>query len=304
MTAGPSELAIVNGPLRATVRPEAGGALTGLWYLPKGRHREPVPVLRPAPPGARSPLEMASFPLVPFCNRIAGGTFRWEGETYHLPPNHAGDAFPLHGYGWYGRWRTVAVDDAALDLAWDDPGTPWPWACAARQRYGLTPDALVVTLSLENRSSTPMPAGLGHHPYFPRRASTRLTARLPTLWAPDAHLIPTGPVPNPRADAFARGLAVESLRVDEGYTGWDGRAVIEQPDDGLRIELLGAPDEAFHLYVPDAPYFCAEAVTNQPNAINDPRAVAPMVALAPGATLHYTLRLRVAPAAQTSATPS
>jgi aldose 1-epimerase len=289
-----NELRIRNGALEAAVRPDIGGSLAGLTYAPRGRAA--VAVLRSAPREASSPLQMASFPLVPFCNRIENGVFQWQGREVRLPPNHPGDAFPLHGYGWYARWRVATVEKSAVELEWVDDGAgAWPWPYTARQRYGLTPDGLVATLSVQNRGVTAMPAGLGHHPYFPRTEATRVRARLPVLWEPDERLIPRGPVPNPLADEFAAGCRIAGVRLDAGYTGWDGRAVIEQPDDGVRVELLGAAGHAFHLYVPDAPLFCAEAVTNQPNAIDDPRAVAPMQALAPGATMHYTMRIRVAP---------
>jgi aldose 1-epimerase len=286
------DLQIRNGALSASVRPHVGGSLAALRFERRGR--APSDVLRGAPAGADSPLQMASFPLVPFCNRIEGGRFEWEGREVRLPPNHAGDEFPLHGYGWYARWTPVVVEEAAVELEWEDPGGDWPWPYSARQRYGLTPDALVVTLSVTNRGRTSMPAGLGHHPYFPRTESTIVRAVLPVLWEPDDRLIPTAPVPNPLASSFERGCRIADVRLDCGYTGWDGRAVVEQPEERLRVELIGTPGDAFHLYVPDAPLFCAEAVTNQPNAVNDPRAAAPMVALSPGATLHYTMRIRVA----------
>jgi aldose 1-epimerase len=292
MSAAVNELAIRNGALSARVRPDIGGSLAGLWFDRRGR--APAEVLRTAAAGADSPLQMASFPLVPFCNRIAGGRFEWDGLEVRLPPNHPGDEFPLHGYGWYARWRVATVEEAAVELEWDDEGGDWPWPYSARQRYGLTPDALVVTLSVTNRGATPMPAGLGHHPYFPRTDSTLVRASLPVLWRPDDRLIPVAPVPNPLAAEFERGCRIADLRLDCGYTGWDGRAVVEQPEQRLRIELIGTPGDAFHLFVPDEPLFCAEAVTNQPNAVNDARADAPMVALAPGATLHYTMRIRVA----------
>jgi aldose 1-epimerase len=279
------------GGFRASVRPGLGGSLTGFWHAAGGH--APVAVLRPTPAGATSPLQAASFPLVPWCNRIEHGAFDWRGRTVRLRANHPGDAFPLHGYGWYARWRTVDVGAASVVLEWADAGGEWPWPYAARARYALEDDGLVVELAVENRADEPMPAGLGHHPYFPRTERTRVRARLPVLWEPDARLIPRGPVPNPLAAEFEAGCRIAGVRLDSGYTGWDGVATIEQPDDGLRVDLLGADGDAFHLYVPDAPFFCAEAVTNQPNALNDPRAAAPMVTLAPGATLRYAMRLRV-----------
>jgi aldose 1-epimerase len=280
------------GRWRFAVRPDVGGSLAGLWVdLPS---RRDVPVLRPAPDDATGPLQMASFPLVPFCNRIEHGRFRWRDREVVLPPNHPGDPFPLHGYGWYAHWRVVTVEASAVELAWESVAGDWPWPYAVRQRYAIEGDAFLVHLSMQNRGTATMPAGLGHHPYFPRTQATRLRANLPVAWPPDARLIPTDAVPNPRAAEFESGCRIASLRLDAGYTGWDGVAEIVQPDAGIRVEIRGARG-AFHLYVPDLPFFCAEAVSNQPNAINDPRAVAPMVALAPRAWLHYELRLAATP---------
>ena len=40
-------------------------------------------------------------------------------------------------------------------------------------------------LTLHNESATPMPAGLGWHPYFPRTPRTRVTARVGAIWLTD-----------------------------------------------------------------------------------------------------------------------
>ena len=46
----------------------------------------------------------ASFPLVPFVNRIRGGRFTFRGREVRLAPNMAGDPSPLHGQGWLNPW--------------------------------------------------------------------------------------------------------------------------------------------------------------------------------------------------------
>lgn len=285
------ELELRRGAFRATVRADLGGSLSGFWC---DRDDRTVAILRPAPPDADDPLQMASFPLIPFCNRIAHGEFEWEGRRVRLAPTHPCDPLPLHGHGWRAPWRVVRREAAAVELHWAHAAGEWPWAYEAWQRYALEPGALVIELSLVNRDREPMPAGLGHHPYFPRAARTRLRAQLPWRWEVDDALIPRLRVANPDAAAFARGLPLDRLRVDHAYTGWDALAAIDQPDDGLAISLEATAGDAFHLYCPQAPLFCAEAVQNQPNALNDPRAEAPMRRVAPGATLAYRLRIAVA----------
>ena len=47
----------------------------------------------------------ASFPLVPYVNRIRGGRFTFRGREVRLAPNMAGDPSPLHGQGWLSPWQ-------------------------------------------------------------------------------------------------------------------------------------------------------------------------------------------------------
>ena len=75
------------------MRAEAGGALAAL------RHRG-IDVLRPMPPDSASPLDAACFPLVPYCNRIRDGRFRFGGREVVLPPNFAPEPHSLHGLSW------------------------------------------------------------------------------------------------------------------------------------------------------------------------------------------------------------
>src|SRR5690349_784157 len=63
--------------------------------------------LRPATPSdvARgNPLGMASFPLVPFSNRIRDGRLRFEGRTIEIPLNFPPERHALHGHGWQRPW--------------------------------------------------------------------------------------------------------------------------------------------------------------------------------------------------------
>src|SRR5262249_35744138 len=54
--------------------------------------------------------------LFPFPNRIRGGRFVWEGQTYSIPPNDpAGNA--IHGFACRHPWRVVD-EGATSDSAW------------------------------------------------------------------------------------------------------------------------------------------------------------------------------------------
>ena len=75
------------GELRVALAPLAGGSISSFTrhWDEAGRPQE-VHWLRSASPEAlalRNPLGMASFPLVPFCNRIRNGRSRSSGRSIH-----------------------------------------------------------------------------------------------------------------------------------------------------------------------------------------------------------------------------
>ena len=56
-------------------------------------------------------LDAASFPLVPYVNRIRDGRFTFRGREVRLAPNMAGDPSPLHGQGWLSPWTVEEPDE-------------------------------------------------------------------------------------------------------------------------------------------------------------------------------------------------
>ena len=176
-------LALKRGEVELDLIPEVGGAIARLAF--RGRN-----VLRPAPRGATDPLETASFALLPYCNRIAYGAFRFGGENFALKPNFGAHPHCLHGHGWQRAWRVASVtpDSALLKFEYE-PGD-WPWAYSTEQSYTLTADGLRVELSLRNRGARAMPISLGFHPYFPKTPATTLRASVGGMWEIHATSIP------------------------------------------------------------------------------------------------------------------
>src|SRR5579885_2221445 len=46
------------------------------------------------------PFGMASFPLVPYSNRIGGGRFEWDGKARSLARNFPPEPHSIHGVGF------------------------------------------------------------------------------------------------------------------------------------------------------------------------------------------------------------
>src|SRR5215213_4495818 len=183
---------LVAGPLRLELNPSIGGSIAAFEWVGGGAQRG---ILRECNNPQEKVLDSASFPLVPYVNRIRGGRFAFRGRDVRLAPNMAGDASPLHGQGWLGAWR---VDDAAENsaaLSFRHEAGEWPWAYDARQEFALDERGLSIGLTCRNASAEPMPCGLGQHPYFPCGPETRIDTRVTHAWTIDEHVLPVDKVP-------------------------------------------------------------------------------------------------------------
>lgn len=275
------------GGASVAIEPSIGGSI--LRYV--WRDRE---VLRSAPAYADGPLQMGFFPLVPFANRIARGAFDWHRRSVALRPNFGDHPHPLHGHGWQNAWRVAGQGRAHALLAFDYAAGDWPWSYGAKLGFSLGERGLRIVLSLTNRSDDGMPASLGFHPYFRRSRQTRLTTAVAGMWQTDKTQIPTTRAA-PILD-FAKGAALGGAPlIDHCFTAWDRKALIDQPDDGLRVALGASRDARFlHLFVPqEGDYFCAEPVTAMPDAINrrEDASETGLRALAPGATCTVSMTI-------------
>ena len=280
-----ADLELVRGAWRAQVRAEAGlvGALS----------HGGVPLLRTMAKGATSPLAAACFALVPWCNRIAEARFTWAGRTVRLAPNFPPEPHAIHGHGWQARWQVEETSEDRCVLVHRHPGSAsdgaWPWPYVARQTLALDRAGCTLSLALTNLAGAAVPAGLGLHPYLRRRAQTRLAFNASGCLAVGADKIPTGAVRAP--DCFADftvpgGAPLPAQTIDHCFTGWDGRAVIEDDLGGIVLTASGAP--FLHLYAPaGSDTLCLEPCSHAPDAIN----AAGMPLLAPGATRELALRI-------------
>ena len=279
-------LKLTAGDWRAELRPDIGGALASLTC-------GGVEVLRTMPTGATDPLEAACFPLVPWCNRIRDGRFEWNGRTVQLPANFPPEPHSLHGLGWQSPWTVTAEAGfkCALGHSYDGAGA-WPWAYDAEQRIRLGSQGCAITLDVTNRGGTPMPCGLGLHPYLRRRSETRVRFAATGMLEVDGSLIPTGAVVRPDAFAdWAAGAGLPSQTIDRCFSGWSGSAAITDDLGTITLEARGAP--FLHLYAPaDGTALCLEPVSHSPDAPN--RAPAEMIVLAPRCTASLTLRISAA----------
>ena len=284
-----------SGPLAVVLLPWVGGSIARFWSETAGGA---VELLRPAPAESllrRDPSSMASFPLVPWSNRIREGRFAFGGRVVALAPNYPPERHAIHGHGWGAAWTVVDASPAAAVLEYRHHPDAWPWAYRAVQRVALSPADLALDLRLTNESDTPMPAGLGWHPYLPRAAGTTLTARVGRLWLTDAEIMPLTLVAPPPEQDPGRGLPVDRVALDNVFTGWDGHALVDWPERRARLTTAaGPPLGCLVVYSPPGrSFFCVEPVSHVTDAFNlaaAGRTDTGTMTLAPGETVGARVR--------------
>jgi len=284
------------GPLTATLAPQIGGSIASFRFAgPEGS----FDLMRPAVPGADDPLQMASFPLVPFSNRIGQGQLAWRGRVITLPRDPAEPRHALHGHGWRNPWEVIAQSGDSATLLFEYAAADWPWDYSSRQEIQLTADALTVDLSITNESHEEMPCGFGLHPYFPRVPGTRILSRARGVLLNHDDMRPREVVePPPEGWGLdGDGLLLDKVWLDNCYTGWQDPAVIVWPDRPVRLRLEADGNFGyFVVYNPLLDYFCAEAVSQINDSFNMEalgRRNTGMKVLAPGETVVSRTTFRV-----------
>ncbi|GGM19037.1 aldose 1-epimerase [Deinococcus aerophilus] len=279
--------------LTLEVLPWVGGSVLNLRAA-SGR-----PVLRPVELEAvQTSSQCACFTLMPFSNRIRDARFSFEGREIQL--RKTGDGMTQHGDVRNRPWRVERVADDHLRCTFDSrdfTDMNWPWAFTACTEYRLHGPHLDLSVTLTNADASPMPAGLGLHPYFARLqdgTDPRLQFGADLTYDTDAQQLTVG---GPRdlhpAEDYRRPHPLGEQHLDRTYTAWDGLARL---DWGERALVLTADNVFSHLVVFTAPdgSLALEPVSHATDAFNLAAQGTPGVdlrVLAPGQSLAGAVRL-------------
>jgi aldose 1-epimerase len=287
-------LTLRSGTNVIVVAPEHGAGVIG--WMTGG-----TPLLRRAVPSAvvaGDPHTMGWFPLVPYCNRIGHGRFNWLGTDYRLAPNFGDNPHTIHGIGWQRAWTVdaVAEDEVMLGLA-HEADAFWPFAFRAEIVYRILPGSVIVTIAIMSCDDTPAPAGIGLHPYFPKANKASLRFAAEGVWINGPDMLPSRHDAMPSDWDHRTARLAEAERLDNCFTGWDGKADILAGPASLGIEA-SAVFGNLQVFTPGwGDFLCAEPVSHVPDALNRPDLPSGqrMAALPAGDTLRGTIRMNLAP---------
>jgi aldose 1-epimerase len=254
------------GRFAADLVPEIGGSLATFRL-------DGIDLMRPlsdADRAASNVLGTASFPMVPYANRIAGNAFEFRGRRYAFAMNNPPEIYNVHGTGWLRPWTVTgsSATEAELSLEVLEPGEAYSYR--ATQRYALDADGLSVTMTITNAGAEAMPFGFGHHPWMDRDpdVTVQFHARTFHLTEPEVVIGERISLPPELAFDTPRGLPARWRCSD--YGGWDRTATVRFPsrDAGLTISADPAFNHLMFYADPRLPVFCLEPQTNASGAFN------------------------------------
>jgi aldose 1-epimerase len=187
--------------------------------------------------------------LIPWPNRITGGTHEFEGTTYQLPLTEPTAGNAIHGLVRWRQWaaREQAADSVVLEHVLD-PQPGYPFTLELTTEYALGDNGLSVRTSAHNAGKRPCPFGAGAHPYLTLGVipvdSLLLHVPAATVLSTDDRGIPvgSGPVAGSEYD-FREPRAIGTTALDHCFTDLErdgdgfARATVADSEDGQRIEL-------------------------------------------------------------------
>jgi aldose 1-epimerase len=200
-------------------------------------------------PAGERPTSGRGQVLVPWPNRIEGGSYEFDGKRMQLPLTEPEHGNAIHGLVRKAEWNVVerAADRVVLAYVLEpEPG--YPFALALNIEYVLSDAGLRVTTTARNVGPDPCPYGCGQHPYLTLGTPTvdplRLEVAADTVVFSDERGLPerSAPVEGTEHD-FRAGRTIGGLVLDNAYTELErdahGRAnvLLDDPASGFGLTL-------------------------------------------------------------------
>ncbi len=195
--------------------------------------------------------------LFPFPGRIQGVEFEWDGRRFKLQDGD-GRGNAIHGFVHQRPWRVIEQSASRVvgqfQASQDDPELldRWPADFLITVRYEVAGQSLKSRLVVENPGDTPLPCGLGTHPYFrvpigPGTADN-CVVRFPVTqqWELDGMITTGQRVPLTEGENYLEGVKFADMTLDNVFSGLESRegaclASIDDPHDdphgGPRMEM-------------------------------------------------------------------
>ncbi len=195
-------------------------------------------------------------PLIPWPNRLADGSYEFDGECHQLALSEPTKRNAIHGLLRWRPWRCIEREPSRVLMGiWLHPSPGYPFFLDVSVAYTLDEAGLTITTCVVNVGERACPFGTGQHPYLSAGdgsvdgCSLELPATTRILTDSERQL-PIGrePVEGTTYD-YRVARSLDDASIDSAFTDLireraSGRAVakLARPD-GSRVELW--VDEAY-----------------------------------------------------------
>lgn len=189
--------------------------------------------------------------LAPWPNRLGDGRYEFEGTSAQAALDEPRTQNAIHGLVRWIPWRMAGRAQNRVTMRCElRPSPGYPFTLGLTVEYRLGRDGLTVVTEAENLGRSPLPFGLGFHPYLtvgtPTIDTVRLLVPAERRLVTDDRGLPTGsaPVAGTEFD-FSTGRLLGTTRLDTAFTSLqrhgDGRFRVEldRPDGGGGATVWG-----------------------------------------------------------------
>jgi len=222
-----------------------------------------------------SPQKGGCFPLTPYANRIKNGEFFWEGKLTNIDDNGSESPHALHGDGWMRSWKIQEFTNERVVKMYHRSRYA-PFNYEANQVVKLIDNELHITMSITHLGRSPLPYGLGFHPWFPKDPDTCLYAPAERVWTEGIDHLPKKLIPIPNLLRFnSERSPVPMGYVNNLFVGWKcddfgfHNAAILYPSRGTSIDIKTSfALNRYMLYTDSEEFLCFEPVSHNVDAHN------------------------------------
>jgi aldose 1-epimerase len=283
-------IGVAGGPLEVEILPSFGARLHRLRAYGQDLLRTPDD-----PGGHRDdPYFWGSYPMAPWCNRLPAGPATAAGNDIDLPVSFP-DGTAIHGQVSQAAWQIVAADADQATFRIEGGGDGWPWRYEVEQRVWIDEAAVGLALRLTNHADSPMPGGIGFHPWFRKPVRLAIAAALvhPSNLGTLAEPVPV----SGRLDRHVLDVLDEGIDATWAELG-EPPVVLDWPAVGIRAAMTvdspeGPPPFIVAAAIPGIDAIAVEGQTHAPDGLrrlarDEPGA---MGLIDPGATLEMSIVL-------------
>ncbi|MCD4549662.1 MULTISPECIES: aldose-1-epimerase [unclassified Schaalia] len=247
------------------------------------------------------PLGYLGKTLVPWPNRIAGGSYTWKNTRYDVPINEPTTGCALHGLMAWTDWHIIHSDHDSTTLgAFIAPRYEYPWTLQCWVTYALHADTgLSVSITTKNTGKETAPYGVSSHPYLTigLTPADEYVLSIPATHVAqtDDNLIPVGLCAAKQLDLdYRTPRLVSTQSIDHAFTGlpnekWAVRLALPEKDEWVEIEAATPWVQVYSAEKLGRRSIAVEPMTCPPNAFNSGIDV---IELQPGEshTLSFSIR--------------